>query len=480
MEKYNPNEGNDSLKRILLMMKYDNKKTLSENLNEQAGGKAIRNRNVGLSQIKSILSNYGIEVTENSKLPEGYANPGTLSIKNIGAVTNIGNLYFFVFKPGGYWTSNNFVLKVSNKTGTLGTWDLDRLYFKTDGDVSFNDKGFNNIVNIDKVGPAKTSQPAKYSACTGTYKIYCYNKPVIGKVQGCLGLKQDGYFGPKTQKALKLVGYGEGFKDQDVDKICELSQKSKTPTRDTATTSSTLKPAGIKAPQTATPTVASESVKKDIKESLIKIHTERQNVLTEEKRILKNRINVLTEGKNFKNRKDVDKFATDVINEVFTLRSQGFDEDMINESLLDMITGFFGKSTSSIFEVIKEKLVGWIIKKLGFSTDSVFADIIIVGFANVDFKDFNKLFDCKYLSDLIVNAIVEGVAKNMLDRRSRTGQSSTFMDLLRNTMAEYFKDSSFENKLSGGLEAILCPLMGGIKSKMDDAADDIKDKFTGE
>jgi hypothetical protein len=98
----------------------------------------------------------------------------------------------------------------------------------------------------------------------------------------------------------------------------------------------------------------------------------------------------------------------------------------------------------------------------------------------VDFKDFNKLFDCKYLSDLIVNAIVEGVAKNMLDRRSRTGQSSTFMDLLRNTMAEYFKDSSFENKLSGGLEAILCPLMGGIKSKMDDAADDIKDKFTGE
>jgi hypothetical protein len=39
MEKYNLNEGNESLKRILLMMKYDNKKTLSENVeavNEQA------------------------------------------------------------------------------------------------------------------------------------------------------------------------------------------------------------------------------------------------------------------------------------------------------------------------------------------------------------------------------------------------------------------------------------------------------------
>lgn len=217
-----------------------------------------------------------------------------------------------------------------------------------------------------------------------------------------------------------------------------------------------------------------------IRENLIKIHKERQNILTEEKRILENRINVLTEGKNFKDREDIDKFATDVINEVFTLRSQGFDEDMINEGLLDMLTGFFGKSTSSIFEVIKEKLVGWIIKKLGFSTDSVFADIIIVGFANVDFKDFNRLFDCKYLSDLIVNSIVEGIAKNMTDKRSKSGQSSAFMDLLRNTIAEYFKDSSFENKLSGGLEAILCPLMGGIKSKMDNAADDIKDKFAGE
>jgi hypothetical protein len=39
MEKYNLNEGNESLKRILLMMNYDNKKTLSENVeavNEQA------------------------------------------------------------------------------------------------------------------------------------------------------------------------------------------------------------------------------------------------------------------------------------------------------------------------------------------------------------------------------------------------------------------------------------------------------------
>ena len=31
MEKYNLNEGNESLKRVLLMMGYDNNKTLAEN-----------------------------------------------------------------------------------------------------------------------------------------------------------------------------------------------------------------------------------------------------------------------------------------------------------------------------------------------------------------------------------------------------------------------------------------------------------------
>jgi hypothetical protein len=33
MEKFNLNEGNEALKRVLLMMKYDNKKTLVENTN---------------------------------------------------------------------------------------------------------------------------------------------------------------------------------------------------------------------------------------------------------------------------------------------------------------------------------------------------------------------------------------------------------------------------------------------------------------
>lgn len=53
MEKYNLNEGNDALKRVLLMMKYDAKKTLTENIeemdsvDEQYGGAAAAGVGVG-------------------------------------------------------------------------------------------------------------------------------------------------------------------------------------------------------------------------------------------------------------------------------------------------------------------------------------------------------------------------------------------------------------------------------------------------
>jgi hypothetical protein len=61
---------------------------------------------------------------------------------------------------------------------------------------------------------------------TGTYKKCegTYRQgcksEVIRKVQGCLGLAADGKFGPKTQSSLEAKGFTNGFTDKDVDKIC--------------------------------------------------------------------------------------------------------------------------------------------------------------------------------------------------------------------------------------------------------------------
>jgi hypothetical protein len=62
-----------------------------------------------------------------------------------------------------------------------------------------------------------------YKSCSGAYSKGCQAE-AIKTVQGCLGLVQDGKFGPKTEAALKAKGFSS-FTDAEVDKIC-----NKTPT----------------------------------------------------------------------------------------------------------------------------------------------------------------------------------------------------------------------------------------------------------
>jgi hypothetical protein len=60
-----------------------------------------------------------------------------------------------------------------------------------------------------------------YKPCSGTYTQGCFSEK-IREVQTCLGLVPDGKYGPKTQSALDGVGFGGGFKDSDVSKICNV------------------------------------------------------------------------------------------------------------------------------------------------------------------------------------------------------------------------------------------------------------------
>lgn len=61
-----------------------------------------------------------------------------------------------------------------------------------------------------------------YKDCAGSYSKGCKSE-AIKKVQGCLGLVQDGKFGPKTEAALKAKGFSS-FTDAEVDKICGTTQ----------------------------------------------------------------------------------------------------------------------------------------------------------------------------------------------------------------------------------------------------------------
>ena len=206
------------------------------------------------------------------------------------------------------------------------------------------------------------------------------------------------------------------------------------------------------------------------------ISKSKKKTLTEERNIVKSRFSVLSEGRNIRTKIDKNSFADDVITEMFELRSQGFETEVISEGLFDMLGGLFGATGGGIGQIIKEKMASWIISKLGLSTDGYLSNFIIVAFGNLPLSDYGKLTDCKFLSNLITNSVVESIALNV---EKKTGKDGVFMDLLRNIAGDYFNDSAVENKISGFLEGMICPLMGGIKGKMKDAEEQIKASVVG-
>ena len=69
--------------------------------------------------------------------------------------------------------------------------------------------------------PPRPPRPSrKYHDCpTGPYTQGCKSE-VIRQVQKCIGVKDDSFFGPKTQGALESKGFKNGFTDADVTKLC--------------------------------------------------------------------------------------------------------------------------------------------------------------------------------------------------------------------------------------------------------------------
>lgn len=318
MEKYNLNEGNDALKRVLLMMKYDNSKTLNENKEEVDE----QNRGVNATVGTAAGAATGAGIAAAGLLPgtstvAGIGLVGTTGLaaaaEAVGSVLGIGLVggsavlggaaalaiaplaYWLITKDDGYEkverifkycsSDRDKINKIPKQLSTTQLRDLsDKLYdamegITTDEDAIYSALGelktasdfcglvdafskyhdgellewldddiddqsewnrilrpIRNVVEdtllsikdeaagkkiVDKIKTGKGgTKTSVYKNCSGTYTKGCKSS-AVAKVQGCLGLAQDGKFGPKTDAALKAKGFDIGFTDNDVNKICK-------------------------------------------------------------------------------------------------------------------------------------------------------------------------------------------------------------------------------------------------------------------
>lgn len=215
------------------------------------------------------------------------------------------------------------------------------------------------------------------------------------------------------------------------------------------------------------------SLKNIVRESLLEAkELKKKRVLTESE-IVKNRFFLIAENINFNTKKGQKKFSNDLMFEMIYLNKQGFSQEIINEQFWDMIKGLFGHGGDAIMQTFKESIGKFILDTLGVDTNGWIGGTIVKALGNVQIGDIPKLTECNFLTSVLSKSIAEQAIDKM---KNSAGMEGKFYDLLRNSLVEVLEDSELGKKLEGVIGSIVCPLLGGVKQKMELAATDIKQK----
>jgi hypothetical protein len=159
--------------------------------------------------------------------------------------------------------------------------------------------------------------------------------------------------------------------------------------------------------------------------------------------------------------------------EMIYLNKQGFSQEIINEQFWDMIKGLFGHGGDAIMQTFKESIGKFILDTLGVDANGWIGGTIVKALGNVQIGDIPKLTECNFLTSVLSKSIAEQAIDKM---KNSAGMEGKFYDLLRNSLVEVLEDSELGQKIENAIGSVICPLLGGVKQKMELAATDMKQK----
>jgi hypothetical protein len=209
-----------------------------------------------------------------------------------------------------------------------------------------------------------------------------------------------------------------------------------------------------------------------IRESLLEIRHEKKKTISEESKIVKGRIQFITEGTTLKTKKQKDKFCQNLLSEMLYFNSQDFDRQAINEGFFDILSGLFGNTGESILQYFKEYLAKWLVSSLTpLDPNGWVGGTIVKAIGNLPIGDIPKLTDCNFTTKLLSKSIAEEAIDQL---KQKAGLEGAFYDILRNAVVESLEDTDLGAKIESALGSILCPMLSKVSGKMTDAADDMK------
>lgn len=197
--------------------------------------------------------------------------------------------------------------------------------------------------------------------------------------------------------------------------------------------------------------------------------------LIKENRIVKRSITEI-QNYNRKNGKNIKKMKEDIITEMFYLNSIGIKQSVINENIIDWFKGVLGIGDNTIIEPVidtfKESYIGYVIKLVApGSTNSILANIIKTGLADIDMNDIDKLTDCEFLSDTISKAIVEGTVNKL---KNNVGLVGGVFDVVRNSIIDFVDNTEFANRIQDGVSNFICDAIADKIEMLKDKVEQMK------
>lgn len=213
-------------------------------------------------------------------------------------------------------------------------------------------------------------------------------------------------------------------------------------------------------------------MKKEIRQAIIEAKEKKERLLIEQS-LVKSRIMMIVESEdniqnfNSLHKRKQRKIAHGILREMIIMDEQG----LLNEGLWDILGSIFGNSFSGLSQMIGEPLVNSILSALGMN-DGYFKNVLISFFTS-NLGELAKALrgDCKTLTKLVAEALVEGIEMQLAQSHGMTGAGYSF---IRNTLNATIRTSGFVSHLEEQLESTVCSLLGKFTENATEVVSKLK------
>lgn len=215
-------------------------------------------------------------------------------------------------------------------------------------------------------------------------------------------------------------------------------------------------------------------LKKNIRKKILETKLQKEKIMIQEELII-GRLLMVVESKervlNYKSltiNERIDLCAV-LLEEISSLEEQG----LVNEGLGDLLSKIFGGAWSGLLQTFVEPLVNSILSGLGME-DGFFKNSLVSFFTKSPGRLAKALRgDCKELTGLVVESLIEGVEMKLLQDR---GLNSGGWVFLRNAINDGIHSSEFVKSLENSMETKICELFNKLTGKASEVVDKLKAK----